>query len=117
MLPAIMKKKKTTTHFRIFNLDRLLVIADANFEAPGLKYIHIPNRQEMKAFVQNYLSVIQDSDFILKGYPSRKMFKDFRSCFQYIKAAGGVVQNETGDYLFIKRSGIWDLPKGKLDKN
>jgi ADP-ribose pyrophosphatase YjhB (NUDIX family) len=33
-----------------------------------------------------------------------------------IQAAGGLVQNEEGLYLMMKRLGKWDLPKGKLDK-
>lgn len=34
-----------------------------------------------------------------------------------IIAAGGLVQNTKGEYLFIFRRGKWDLPKGKVDKN
>lgn len=37
------------------------------------------------------------------------------SCFVYIEAAGGVVQNEYSETLFIYRNDMWDLPKGKLD--
>ncbi len=37
--------------------------------------------------------------------------------FYRIEAAGGIVRNREGDYLFIKRLGVWDLPKGKLDNN
>lgn len=33
-----------------------------------------------------------------------------------ILAAGGLVQNEHNDILFIFRRGKWDFPKGKLDK-
>ncbi len=33
-----------------------------------------------------------------------------------IKAAGGLVRNEEGSYLFIFRNGKWDLPKGKLER-
>ncbi|MEJ5264601.1 MAG: NUDIX domain-containing protein [Bacteroidales bacterium] len=32
-----------------------------------------------------------------------------------IEAAGGVVQNPVGKYLFIYRRKRWDLPKGKMD--
>jgi 8-oxo-dGTP pyrophosphatase MutT (NUDIX family) len=32
-----------------------------------------------------------------------------------IIAAGGLVQNTTGEILLIFRRGFWDLPKGKLD--
>lgn len=33
-----------------------------------------------------------------------------------IKAAGGLVQNSAGEYLFIFRNNKWDLPKGKVEK-
>jgi mutator protein MutT len=34
---------------------------------------------------------------------------------EQIQAAGGIVENEKGEILFIFRRGKWDLPKGKLD--
>jgi ADP-ribose pyrophosphatase YjhB (NUDIX family) len=40
---------------------------------------------------------------------------DFFSQFIIIEAAGGIVQNENKDILFIFRRGKWDLPKGKLE--
>jgi hypothetical protein len=33
-----------------------------------------------------------------------------------IEAAGGLVKNENGGYLFIYRNDKWDLPKGKVEK-
>lgn len=41
----------------------------------------------------------------------------FFSHFASIEAAGGIVQNEKKELLFIFRKGKWDLPKGKLEKN
>lgn len=40
----------------------------------------------------------------------------FRKRFVEIPAAGGLVQNSNGSFLFIKRLGVWDLPKGKIEK-
>jgi len=34
---------------------------------------------------------------------------------EIIQAAGGLVENEKGEVLFIFRRNKWDLPKGKLD--
>lgn len=36
--------------------------------------------------------------------------------FVLIQAAGGLVENENGEWLLIHRRGKWDLPKGKLEK-
>ncbi len=40
-----------------------------------------------------------------------------QSLFTLVPAAGGLVGNEQGQYLFIHRLGHWDLPKGKVDKH
>jgi len=40
----------------------------------------------------------------------------FTACFKYINAGGGVVLNDQGEFLAIKRNGVWDLPKGKMEK-
>jgi len=42
--------------------------------------------------------------------------KTFWKKFLVLQAAGGLVQNEKGEMLFMLRRGKWDLPKGKLDK-
>jgi 8-oxo-dGTP pyrophosphatase MutT (NUDIX family) len=39
----------------------------------------------------------------------------FRKCFNEIPAAGGLVKDQNGRCLFIKRLGVWDLPKGKIE--
>lgn len=39
----------------------------------------------------------------------------FKSDYQVIEAAGGLVSNSNGEILCIFRRGKWDLPKGKLD--
>lgn len=43
-------------------------------------------------------------------------FEVFTEYFRIIHAAGGAVFNPDGDLLLMKRKGLWDLPKGKLDK-
>jgi ADP-ribose pyrophosphatase YjhB (NUDIX family) len=45
-----------------------------------------------------------------------KLKKAFFKNFTLIEAAGGIVQNDKKDLLFIYRLGKWDLPKGKVEK-
>lgn len=45
-----------------------------------------------------------------------KIWKQFTRLFKIIIAAGGLVENKRGEYLFIFRNKKWDLPKGKMDK-
>ncbi|MFN0203039.1 MAG: NUDIX hydrolase [Bacteroidia bacterium] len=40
----------------------------------------------------------------------------FFSYFKYKGAAGGLIQNEKGEYLFIQARNRWTFPKGHIDK-
>jgi 8-oxo-dGTP pyrophosphatase MutT (NUDIX family) len=47
---------------------------------------------------------------------ARAFLKEIAKSVTLIKAAGGLVENEYGEYLFIYRNDKWDLPKGKIEK-
>ena len=42
----------------------------------------------------------------------KDVFKDYK----FILAAGGIVENNKNEVLFIFRNNMWDLPKGKVEK-
>lgn len=52
---------------------------------------------------------------IIFHYDLDELFYYFRRVCKYIKAAGGLVKNRSGKYLFIYRKGKWDIPKGKME--
>ncbi len=54
---------------------------------------------------------------ILWNSDLEKLKQAFFKHFTVIEAAGGIVQNDDKDLLFIFRRGKWDLPKGKMEKN
>lgn len=41
---------------------------------------------------------------------------DFKKNIKIVPAAGGLVLNPKKEILFIYRNGIWDLPKGRIEK-
>jgi 8-oxo-dGTP pyrophosphatase MutT (NUDIX family) len=47
---------------------------------------------------------------------AKTFFKKVIKSITLIEAAGGLVRNENGEYLFIYRNDKWDLPKGKIEK-
>lgn len=50
-------------------------------------------------------------------YENEKLLlSTFSLSYKVIEAAGGLVKNKKGEYLFIFRNGKWDLPKGKIEK-
>ena len=46
----------------------------------------------------------------------KSFLKEVKKGLPLIEAAGGLVENENNEYLFIYRNDKWDLPKGKIEK-
>ena len=61
--------------------------------------------QKYKVFVNNKPILIYDE------------WENFISHYKLVLAAGGYVKNKKNEILMIKRNGLWDLPKGKLENN
>lgn len=68
----------------------------------------------------SYIDMLEKTnrfDEVILYHPEvKKLVKDFESLFSVVKAAGGLVKDESNKVLMIYRRGHWDLPKGKLDK-
>ncbi|QTE23810.1 NUDIX hydrolase [Polaribacter cellanae] len=45
-----------------------------------------------------------------------KGWQEFLHSFKIVTAAGGLVLNDKKEVLFIFRNGVWDLPKGRIEK-
>lgn len=92
----------------------LLILADfapsikKNIQTIGIQEIDIKKlfNNSSKNKKKTYLLVHPDVD---------KIFQDLISSIKIIYAAGGLVKNAKGEYLFIFRLGKWDLPKGKVE--
>ena len=70
--------------------------------------------------IKSLIHEIKKEDFhagIIFNTDLGKLKKAFFKHFILIEAAGGIVQNENKELLFIFRRGKWDLPKGKMEKN
>ena len=70
--------------------------------------------------IKSMVHEIRKDDFhagILWNKDLEKLQRAFFKHFTVIEAAGGIVQNEEKELLFIFRRGKWDLPKGKIEKN
>lgn len=89
-----LKKKSIQKNTLFINDEKLIVVNDI-----------------LDAFKKDKIEVIILVDEIEKAKT------EFFAHFTNIEAAGGVVQNEEKELLFIFRRGKWDLPKGKLEEN
>ncbi len=66
------------------------------------------------------IAVFQEDKTILSiniyGPDITHIWRIFRIYFTEVGAAGGLVRNSSGKFLFIERRGKWDLPKGHIEE-
>jgi len=86
--------KSNCTNFKLFNYNSYIVF-------------------ELLIKIKNNLL----DGFCFKDDNLDELYKKFIKNFKVIEAAGGLVFNEANDLLFIFRNGVWDLPKGKIEKD
>lgn len=76
---------------------------------------------ENNEFVKKIISDIESGDktgnFVILNNDRDRLWKCFKNQMTEIPAAGGLVQKTDRSLLFIKRLGVWDLPKGKIEKD
>ncbi len=53
--------------------------------------------------------------FFIRTNECPDAWQSFKRYFTEILAAGGLIVNAVGQFLFIKRMDRWDLPKGKIE--
>ncbi|HMC98808.1 MAG TPA: NUDIX domain-containing protein [Ferruginibacter sp.] len=69
--------------------------------------------------IKSLLHEIKKEEFhagVLWNEDLEQLKKAFLKNFTVIEAAGGIVQNNNKEVLFIYRLNKWDLPKGKMEK-
>jgi 8-oxo-dGTP pyrophosphatase MutT (NUDIX family) len=99
--------------------DRYISIAEPDELTNKSSYslvFHYTGRKELLNLIKLFEHSHTISSMLVWNENQKALWKALRSCFRIIKAGGGIVLNSKGEYLFIKRRGFWDLPKGKLEK-
>lgn len=89
------------THFDNFYPEAVQIIDDQDFD--------------IKPLFQDIVKKGLQKNFVLETNDPEALFQKILTTVKFIKAAGGLVENGESDYLFIKRLGKWDLPKGKVE--
>lgn len=101
--------------YRIYINDNTLIIADTLPEGEETIQLLEESDFNFKSFYDNLGKQAANTYALISEDPKTR-FRAFKKNFTIIKAAGGLVKNAKGDYLFIFRNKKWDLPKGKVEK-
>ncbi len=109
-------------HIKIYFDDKPVYLCD-EIDQELNEILHHPDAvfiDEISApAIKSLLHEIVKEEFhagVLWNADLEKLRKAFFKNFHVIEAAGGIVQNEKKELLFIYRLDKWDLPKGKVEK-
>ncbi|HLT86328.1 MAG TPA: NUDIX domain-containing protein [Sphingobacterium sp.] len=95
-----------------------LILADfLPKKLPNVQTIGLQDIDLEKLFQASKHKATKDITYLYIHWDIEKVFKSILQNLEIIKAAGGLVKNGDGEYLFIHRLGKWDLPKGKVEDN
>ena len=105
--------------YKVFFNDRTVYFSD-DFsrtveKGKGLFY-KFNNGRELHDVIDLFSSLKHIRSLHLFHKDLTSLMEEFKSYFTLIEAGGGLVFNRKGEFLAIKRNGVWDLPKGKLEK-
>ena len=109
-------------HIKIYFGDKPVYLCD-DINKELNEILHHPDAVFMdeisNAAIKSLLHEMVKEEFhagVLWNSDLEKLKKAFFKNFTLIEAAGGIVQNDKKEILFIFRLGKWDLPKGKVEK-
>lgn len=104
---------------RIYFERRSIVICsndEASLADPNSVEFHAGEKIDIHALV----GMFEASSTLSKiSIPSENIEDTYRRVcaeFKEVNAGGGLVSNRRGDFLLIKRDGLWDLPKGHQEE-
>lgn len=105
--------------YKVFFKDRIVFflndVPETFLSHTGLFYRY-GNRSELNALTKSWFDMEKIPHLYLVHEDLSFLKEEFKSCFRLITAAGGVVTNDDGRVMIIRRHGLWDLPKGKMEE-
>ena len=100
--------------YKIF-FNECVIYIDSNKDVDNSDgYVLIESKGDVAVNIVEFIDKEQDL-FLSSGNPE-ELLKWIKEEFVYREAAGGIVQNEDDELLFIYRLETWDLPKGGIEK-
>lgn len=101
--------------YRIYINDNTLIITDRlPVKTPAINQVNAADFN-FKSFYTG-LGKLSATQYTLVTPDPKAFYQELKKDVTMIKAAGGLVKNASGAYLFIFRNKKWDLPKGKVEK-
>src|SRR4030043_1214469 len=106
--------------YKVFFNERTVLLTDdfiRNFQLRFGLFYKYRNIEELKEIIGVYWQIKKINTLFIFHFDIDELRERFKSCFQQVYAAGGLVRNNKNQYLIMNRRDKWDLPKGKVNRN
>ena len=102
--------------YKVFIENRIVIFAKSNSKIESSAKLSAKTIKSLENLVEKLDSFDPTEIVWLTAVNPEKEMERLFSDFIHIDAAGGLVKRKQ-KYLLIKRNGIWDIPKGKVEEN
>lgn len=114
------KKVENAEILTIFSQQNIICFTISEQKTPaflrGKKYFLCKNLS-FDEIIDKFTDPSNQTNYVVECQGSlRNAIRQLLTCFSLRRAAGGVVFNNAGQCLLIQRNGMWDLPKGHVER-
>jgi 8-oxo-dGTP pyrophosphatase MutT (NUDIX family) len=105
--------------YKVFYNNRVVYLREQDpklASLPGRLVERYEDRAKLKLLLDDFSENKQVSELYIYHPDLDELGKAFTSNFKSVKAGGGLVFNGEGEFFVMMRNGMWDLPKGKMEK-
>ena len=104
--------------YEVFIENKLLLISKSFKKDYDLRFvsIHKDDIEFSKNFRTDIFNRLKKNNLYIESSKPKKVFDYLFKQHELIIAAGGIVEWDN-KFLFIKRNGLWDIPKGKSEQS
>lgn len=105
--------------YKVFYYHKVIILSGEQEdvqEAPGDVVVRDYGKEAVKEAIASFFQNTAARRMLIVSADVYELFGMFSSLFTSLDAAGGLVFGPENQLLFIKRFGLWDFPKGKVER-
>lgn len=90
--------------------------SDPIINTPGATLLQPADGHLLKDVLQTFAKAEHPERLFIPTSDEQRLINELAAETPLIRSAGGLVRSREGEYLIIRRSGLWDLPKGWIEE-
>ncbi len=102
--------------FKIYYKNRTLIVSEKEIKNNYLTKVHFSDKNKIINELEQFLHNEFYENINIFGKTEEAIFEFIKTRFEFIRAAGGIVKNNSNKFLYIERLGYFDFPKGKVEE-